>query len=248
MTVILWTKKWAEDTQKHFQFFNTVQSSNITAKSLKNIPKTPLLLMAQEQTHPYGRKGKKWTTSDFMATWTWKNSQVLPTVFSPLLGLALYNTFQRTWPSDLWSLKAPNDIYLAGAKTAGLLLETQAQTVPHHVHGDDDKRDGINRLEDNIRDMQVICGLGINVLKASSNAECIQNHYKVTEFLWRKFLDHFWKSFTDLIQRNVSAISMNESQALEQALKKHLQYKNLIQVEANGSLIFKNKIVHWIDL
>jgi len=283
LAVISWTIKWAEDTQKNFQFFNTVQSSNITAKSLKTIPHTPLLFIAYEQTNPYGRKKRRWSPSDFMATWTWKNSDTLSPVFSPLLGLALYHAFQQVWPSDLWSLKAPNDIYLADKKTAGLLLETQAQMVPR-LSGDDirregnnrrkdddryksdnrltdsdkrkikntlkdhDKCDGSNRWKDHIRNIQVIFGLGINVLKAPSHAECIKNHHDVTEITWRKFLDHFWKLLTALIHRNASEISREESQTLKQALQKHPQHKDLIQVEANGSLTFKNKTIHWSNL
>ena len=226
MTLILWTKKWAEETQKSFKFFKTLESSNTTAKALKDISHTPLLLIAQEQTNPYGRKGKKWNPSDFMATWTWQNSQPLSPVFSPLLGLHLYNSLQKIWPSDLWSLKAPNDIYLANKKTAGLLLETQI------------KKDYV----------QIILGLGVNVLKALKNFECIQNHHTVTESFWKKFLDYFWISFNDLINRKVSKISSDESKLLKQALQKNLQYKDLVQVTEDGSLVFQDRTLHWLDL
>ena len=222
MSVILWTKKWSQKTK----FFETIESSNKAAKELTNIPETPLLLIAQKQTNPYGRRGRKWQPSDFMATWTWKHTHTPPSVFSPLLGLALYKAFQQTWPSDLWSLKAPNDIYLSNKKSAGLLLETQ-----------------INK--DHI---QVILGLGINVLKAPFNAEFINNHYVVTELLWRKFLDFFWKALMDLKNKNISRMTLDESHSLKKALRNHLQYKNLEQVLEDGSLVFKDKILHWSDL
>lgn len=224
MTVILWTKKWAEETQS-FKFFETVESSNKTAKKLKNISKNPLLLIARKQTNPYGRKGRKWHPSDFMATWTWAD-RPLPSVFSPLLGLALYHSFQEVWPSHLWSLKAPNDIYLAHKKTAGLLLETQ-------IYKDY---------------VQVILGLGINVLKTPHHAECINNHHIVNEFLWIRFLNYFWQIVSTLKNKNISKIPLNELHSLKQALKNHPQYKDLETVLEDGSLVFKNKTLHWSDL
>ena len=244
MTAILWTKKWAEETQKTFKFFKILKSSNSTAKELKNISDIPLLLIAQKQTSPYGRKGRKWDPSDFMATWTWQSSHTLPTIFSPLLGLTLYNAFQQIWPSDLWSLKAPNDIYLADKKIAGLLLETQISNENCSSNHVMPAKAGIQQS----RDVQIIFGLGINVSKAPSYAECIQNHFLITELLWRKLLDHFWNSLNNLINRNISKISLDESQALKQALQKNLKYKDLVQVLEDGSLVFQNKTLHWLDL
>lgn len=225
MTVILWTKKWAEKTKKELKFFKTLKSSNNTAKELKNISEIPLLLIAQKQTQPYGRKKRQWIPSDFMATWTWQNTYTPSPVFSPLLGLALYNAFQQIWPSDLWSLKAPNDIYLADKKTAGLLLETQVS-----------------------KNTQIIFGLGINVLEAPSHAKCISNYHAVDELLWRNFLEIFWQSLLKLNNRNISKISLEESKSLTKALRNHSQYKNLVQIQEDGSLIFKDKTVHWLDL
>ena len=225
MTVILWTKKWAEET-KNFKFFETVESSNNTAKQLKNISEDPLLLIARIQTNPYGRRGRKWYPSDFMATWTWKSKNPPSSVFSPLLGLALYHSFQKVWPSHLWSLKAPNDIYLAHKKTAGLLLETQIQ------------KDYV----------QVILGLGINVLKAPDHAECINTHHTVNEFLWIRFLSDLWQALSTLKNQNNSKIPLNKLHFLKQALQNHPQYKDLEKVLEDGSLVFKNKTLHWLDL
>ncbi|MDE0151306.1 MAG: hypothetical protein OXK80_02260 [Bdellovibrionales bacterium] len=253
MTAILWTKKWAEETKKEFKFFKTLKSSNTTAKELKSTSEIPLLLIAQEQTHPYGRKKRKWIPSDFMATWIWQSSYTPTAVFSPLLGLALYNSFQQIWPSDLWSLKAPNDIYLADKKIAGLLLETQIPLNP---------REGVNPvtsaynvipnwtpssagMTDNVR---IIFGLGINVFKSPPYAECINNHYIVNELLWRKFLDFFWQSLASVKNKNISKMSSDELKHLKQALQNHSQYKDLIQVLEDGSLVFKNKTIHWLDL
>ncbi len=223
MNPVLWTKKWAEDSKKKIKFFKTVKSSNTAAKSLKN--RAPLLVLAQEQTRPCGRKNRVWIPSDFMATWTWQTSTALSPVFSPLTGLHLYRAFQKIWPSNLWALKAPNDIYLSGKKTAGLLLETLYE-----------------------ESTQVILGLGINVLKAPAPAECIQNHFFVSEFLWRNFLDEFWKSLTALRNKNASKISLDESHSLKWALKTHLKYKDLNQVLKDGSLVFEDQTLHWSDL
>ncbi len=260
MTLTLWTKKWAENTQKKFKFFETVKSSNTKAKNLQNIPEIPLLIIAQKQTHPYGRKNRAWIPSDFMATWTWKNFTTISPVFSPLVGLALYNSFQHIWPSDLWSLKAPNDIYLSNKKTAGLLIETQVNMDPRFRGGDvvtlaqrfsvgtfnhiAPAKTGIQQY----RDVQVIFGLGINVLKAPPNTECIKNHHLVNESLWKNFLDCFWNSLNNLINRNVSEISLDELKSLKLALQKHPEYKELIQVLKDGSLIFKDKTIHWSHL
>ena len=246
MTVTLWTKKWAEDNQKKIKFFETIKSSNTEAKNLKNISETPLLLISQEQTHPYGRKGRKWTPSDFMATWTWQTLTALSPVFSPLLGLTLYNSFQYIWPSDLWSLKAPNDIYLANKKIAGLLIETQVNMDPRFRGGEVVRCQPIPLNIDEA--VQVIFGLGINVLKAPPNTECIKNHHLVNEALWRKFLDCFWHSLVDLKDKNISQISFHDSKALKQALNKNPEYKELIQVLADGSLVFKDKTLHWSHL
>lgn len=247
MIVILWTKKWAEENQKKIKFFKTLKSSNATAKELKILSTLPTLLIAEEQTNPYGREGRKWIPSDFMATWTWQSVNTLSPVFSPLSGLNLYNTFQKVWPSDLWSLKAPNDIYLADKKIAGILLETKTPSLSNFQLAPQcfaPAKPGIRKH----KNVQIIFGLGINVLTAPPNTECIKNHFSITESSWRNFLDDFWQSLINLINKNVSELSLDESQALTKTLQRHPQYKNLLQVRENGSLVFKDKTTHWSDL
>ena len=227
MSVIQWTKNWADQTQNPYQFFQSLSSSNTKAQTLSLIKNQTLLILANHQTEPYGRNSKKWVPSDFMATWTWNQKIPIYNVTAPRIGLLFYNAFYSVWPSSYWALKAPNDIYYKNNKVSGILLETLTKEQGY----------------------QIILGVGINVLKAplltSTN---ISAHLSVNEALWNQFLDILNQKLNALKNQNKKTLSSDERDQLLQILKKYLHHKTLESIDANGNLIFPDRSIQWIDL
>ena len=176
MKPILWTKSWAELNKKEFQFFKSISSSNDQANKIKTHTEKPFLILAEQQISPRGQRKKKWIPSDFMASWFWIKSNKNLSSFKA--GLALYEIFLKVWPSHLWSLKSPNDIYLDEKKVSGILLETVSCSSKY----------------------KIILGLGINVLEKPSlpKSTSIQDHFTVNENLWSTFLTLLYRDFLEL--------------------------------------------------
>jgi len=93
----------------------------------------PLWIRADKQSSGRGRRGREWTseTGNLFCSGLYPHEGTAhqSAQMSFVAALALADTLEHYVPKDIISLKWPNDVLLAGEKTAGILLES-GQT--HH--------------------------------------------------------------------------------------------------------------------
>lgn len=172
-----WSKAWAEKRQISYKFFSSTKSVNDSAKeaAFKGAA-SPGLFITEAQTAGRGRNQKTWKDSNLMMTWLWEGNQNKCDVLKLDEKLAedLLYTVQKIWPSPLWELKKPNDLFLRNKKIAGILLEILDQNPKRAL----------------------IAGLGFNVFSHPSVPEAGYLGQIVSDILqvdWNSFLDqlHF---------------------------------------------------------
>jgi len=117
-----------------FVTLNKTDSTNAEARRLAAQGDFgPLWIRADYQTAGVGRRGRAWT-SEFgnlfcSGLYAHEGSAQQSALMSFVAALAVADVLEHYVPKELISLKWPNDVLLAGEKTAGILLEN-GQT--HH--------------------------------------------------------------------------------------------------------------------
>lgn len=179
------TSNWA--LQRSLALVSEAQtgSTNDDAKNHALSERARLVLyLASHQTAGRGRSANHWLDTgageSLLSTWSFEASRPPQAITGPRVGLALFQAVRKVWPQLLWSLKAPNDLYLDGVKVAGLLVETIS--------------DGRNH--------RLIIGLGLNVLnhpRSFANATHLAQALgpRPTEAEWFRFLDELKHQFTE---------------------------------------------------
>ena len=99
-------KKWADDANIRAEYFEKIESTNVYARNT-NVS----LVITDKQTHGRGRGNNQWICPQygdcFLTTWIFITSRSVQPIFSPLVGLALYRAFHKTWEFKIdLSLKA----------------------------------------------------------------------------------------------------------------------------------------------
>ena len=117
-----------------FVSYETIDSTNSEAKRLAEQGDFgPLWTRADSQNAGRGRRGREWTseTGNLFCSGLYPHEGTAQqsAQMSFAAALAVADTLEHYVPKDLISLKWPNDVLLAGKKTAGILLES-GQT--HH--------------------------------------------------------------------------------------------------------------------
>lgn len=115
-----------------------VDSTNLEAKRLAEQGDFgPLWIRADKQSAGRGRRGREWTSEAgnlfCSGLYPYEGNAHQSAQMSFAAALALADTLEHYVPKDLISLKWPNDVLLAGKKTAGILLES-GQTQLHVAH------------------------------------------------------------------------------------------------------------------
>ena len=208
-------------------------STNNQAKKAAFQTLTTKIFLTDHQTAGRGRGNNNWLDScneQLLSSWLFSLNQPPQPVLSPLVGLALYNSLKKIFPQAMWSIKAPNDIYLNDKKIAGLLLETVAQG---------------NKF-------CLIVGLGLNVLSSPSDIENSIPLSWLSDFnqiSWTDFLDCFYLSLSTQVQRNPSQINAIQQQELLYALNQWPQLsEKYLQVEVDGTLQSAKGKLPWSSL
>lgn len=113
----------------------------------------PLLVLTAQQTGGRGRGSNQWwsargalTFSLVVDAWSWRLPQERWPLIALTTGLAVCDALHRLYPPGVFGLKWPNDVYLAGRKVCGILVEAPS-------HGG-----------------RVIVGVGININNSFSAA------------------------------------------------------------------------------
>ena len=151
-----------------FISYETLDSTNLEAKRLAEQGDLgPLWIRADKQSAGRGRRGRKWT-SDMgnlfcSGLYPHEDTAHQSAQMSFVAALALADTLEHYVPKDLISLKWPNDVLLAGKKTAGILLESgkTQMNITHHQKW-------------------MIIGIGVN----------LTHHPKGTEFPATHLMEH----------------------------------------------------------
>lgn len=235
------TARWAEQAKLPHHYNAQSLSTNFTAKEgafssdLNDVIK---LYVTDHQTQGRGRGSHKWVNSvlgsNLLCTWSFA-SKVPPTpLLSCWVGLAIFRSLSSTWPYLPWSLKAPNDVYLAEKKVGGLLIEAISQ-------GD------LNRI---------LIGYGFNVKghpTVFSEATDLVTHGSEGSFsepLWSQFLDRMLLELSLCMSRNLQApAELSEKWALLSALNRFpLLKEKYIDIDDHGNLYTPTSTISWSQL
>lgn len=125
-------------------WFAEIGSTNDYALSIANDPDivTPRLIWADRQYAGRGRSGHAWwsaagalTCSLLVDRQTWSLSPVRWPEVALVTGLAIAEAIAEFVPKQPVQVKWPNDVYLAGRKVCGILMESASADLQHSVIG-----------------------------------------------------------------------------------------------------------------
>ena len=246
MNIFDWTRDWARGRSLKVWSASECGSTNTQAKDdvapdtqpilLSGAASLPTLYLTANQTRGRGRGDHVWTMppgSSLLSSWSFAMAKVPQPIFSPLAGLALYESVAAVWPEIDLNLKAPNDLYIGRRKTAGLLIETVDRGSTRHT----------------------VVGLGLNVAAAPSGLEtatCLAEHWAhgADAATWSRFLDGFLDRLRSAVQDGQRETLSNSARArLLLALNKHPLLKEpILDVDELGQLRSASRVVYWHEL
>jgi BirA family transcriptional regulator, biotin operon repressor / biotin---[acetyl-CoA-carboxylase] ligase len=232
------TTAWASQREipVRFQAETTSTNDNAKAEALNEVDDCVLYLTGH-QTKGRGRGVNHWLDTgageSLLSTWSFKMNGSPQAITGPRMGLAVFSAASATWPSQGWSLKAPNDLLLEGKKVGGLLVEavTDSQT------------------------QQLLVGFGFNIFnhpRKFSDATHLSSalSHDLEESEWFKFLDTFHDSLKaaslESAQTTLSAANCN---LLAQAMNANPKRALVVQkISPQGDIVHKGGTISWMDL
>lgn len=123
-------------------YVEDVDSTNSALLQLarQNALRTPVMMLAQQQTAGRGRGSNRWWSGPGSLTFSvLLDFPMLPVEqlgsFSLTVGLTICQTIEKLAPAADLSIKWPNDVYLHGKKLAGILIERPDAKEPRLVVG-----------------------------------------------------------------------------------------------------------------
>ncbi|MGZ3689932.1 MAG: biotin--[acetyl-CoA-carboxylase] ligase [Pseudobdellovibrio sp.] len=234
--------QWSQAQKIPAQYFDSIDSTNKKAReeafNENSLSEHLIIYFADMQSAGKGRGSNTWITphkgSQLLSTWSFMIESAPLPVLSPLIGLALYRAAVSTWPFLDWNLKAPNDLYIAEKKIAGLLIENVTQGT----------------------DTRLLIGLGFNVLahpgeiaNSTSLAESLAARTPLLAQDWISFLERLIFEFSISIQLAFEPLNTTCSAALLTALNKHPLLKELyISLDEQGNLKTEHRQISWMEL
>lgn len=126
------------------EVFEELESTNdlLLEKAKGDTVAAPSLVWAMRQTRGRGRSGAAWFTTEgsiaislLLEAPTQLNHGELASVLAISTGVATCETLTRLFPLGVFALKWPNDVFLNGKKTAGILVERPSVQSPVVVVG-----------------------------------------------------------------------------------------------------------------
>ncbi|QDS97219.1 biotin--[acetyl-CoA-carboxylase] ligase [Adhaeretor mobilis] len=126
----------------HYAQTDSTNTQAIELLASDNSVDSPCLVVAESQVAGRGRGANQWWSASGSLTFS-LIVEFPKTAFSveqknllPLLtGMAILHTGETLLPDADFALKWPNDVYLAGRKLAGVLIEVPSQSSDHAVIG-----------------------------------------------------------------------------------------------------------------
>lgn len=254
MSTYSWSVEWAREAHVRTLARLQTTSTNADAKEQLSMLGHRSLVIAEHQTAGRGRGDHVWTDVSgqaLLSSWIFQSEKSPQPVLSALIGLALYESAQKTWPKIDWALRAPNDLHIVDSKSsivkkiAGLLIEVVSTgAMPGSTSSGN----------------HVIVGLGMNLTGAPTGttpyratylaAELAAQGQTLTEEDWSRFLDT-WLERCEASVKSGTAPELKQTaqKALLAGLVMHPEFHDLEEVRSDGSLIFKTgRITHWAEL
>ncbi len=240
--IAIWTHAWTQRAGLSCWLADSTDSTNGVAKddfgSIARSPLAPCLYVAGHQSAGRGRGANTWTDMGdgaLLSSWSFHTPKPPQPVFSPLIGLAVYQAVSKVWPKLHWSLKAPNDLYLEGRKMAGILIETVDR--------------GTSR--------RTIVGLGMNITKAPAsivNSVCLNDVLpeteKITPDVWGQCLQALLVQFMAMLAPGQQGeLSPQSAKAIKDALNRNTTIPEQIEkVGPKGELYTSSGVIPWHTL
>jgi BirA family biotin operon repressor/biotin-[acetyl-CoA-carboxylase] ligase len=134
----------ADTAVKAIEFHHQIRSTNDRALEMAagDDLETPLLVLAEHQTHGRGRGANPWWSAEGALTFSllldssrWGNSSTPPPQVALAAGLSVCRAIDQLLPEHRPGLKWPNDVYLQGRKVCGILIESRHAKCPRTVLG-----------------------------------------------------------------------------------------------------------------
>ncbi len=232
------TVNWAMQRQLALNSEVQTGSTNDDAKAnALNESGGLVLYLASHQTAGRGRSANTWLDTgageSLLSTWSFTAKRAPQAITGPRVGLALHQACVKIWPSLNWSLKAPNDLYLDGVKTAGLLIESVT----------------------NGQDHRMLIGLGFNIVnhpRSFANATHLSHAlgHRPAEGDWFRFLDELRAQFTEAVQdagrpELTETVRFELTRALNANPNRPFAVK---EISPAGDLLHEGGRVRWTDL
>lgn len=238
MNVFEIAKSWSQPKKYLLEYtFKDIDSTNTQAKK-KFSPHSEIeLYLAETQNAGKGRGTNTWVSPDpgsaLLSTWV-KYLDKAPThLTSMLVGLSLFRACETVYKKAHFSLKAPNDLYLANKKVAGLLIET-IQQGNHY---------------------QLIIGLGLNLLSHPeeidtathiNSAKKTKVNKKNTIYFLEEFLRELEFSWNKLTSQTLESY---DKLALLRALNNNPnKTQDFLDIQNNGDIKGSQSTINWEDL
>lgn len=231
-----WTLDWARTRQLSHWAAEETTSTNSIAKDEAHTSEPVRLYVAKHQTQGRGRGSHTWTNpngASLLSSWSFSIDRVPQPIFAALAGLSLYESCRSVWPSVAFNIKAPNDLFIADKKTAGILIETVDQG----------------------RSKRTIIGLGLNVAGVPaelSTATCLAEHLPQPpdQSQWQEFLNTWLKNLETALREGLhSQLSASHCARLLKALNDHPLLKEpILKVDEQGQLHSTSRTIYWHEL
>jgi BirA family biotin operon repressor/biotin-[acetyl-CoA-carboxylase] ligase len=233
--------KWAKVASLDHWYEPTTTSTNSMAKDnafTEEISKTAIAVyFTDHQSQGKGRGINRWINSkegsNLLSSWSFYIRNTPAPLLSCFIGLAVYRALSSTWPFLPWSLKAPNDLYLADKKVAGLLIESIGVGNSHRL----------------------VVGLGFNIF---SHPSVIENASHLSAFLgtkqltqneWFSFLDRLLMELSLTISHSTYEFTESEKSALLHALNQSpLLIEPYLTLDDQGNIFTSSRKISWYEI
>ncbi|MCB0350356.1 MAG: biotin--[acetyl-CoA-carboxylase] ligase [Bdellovibrionales bacterium] len=230
------TNEWLKSHKIIFNAYESTDSTNNQAKiEASELKENTKVYIAAKQTAGRGRNNNQWlnstTSNNLLATWSFHLPSAAQSVTSPIIGLSVYESLTEAFANIPFSIKAPNDIYIADKKALGILIESISM--------------GANT--------RLIVGIGLNVFshpEQISNSTHLSSVISISKENWTHFLEILNQNLAQAARAATGAHLTPEQR--DRILIGLNQYPNLsekyVSVSPFGDLVSEKKTTSWREL
>ena len=229
------TLAWARGRNLPAWFAKETTSTNTVSKTeLGQL--SPALFLCERQTTGRGRGPNSWSSAPdaLLCTWRYRLSFSPQPILSPLIGLALFEACRDSFENVPFNLKAPNDLYVADKKLAGLLIELSSVGS------------------------EVTCAIGLGLNADQAPADLSNQAVGLGDLVDRGDVRLAWPRFMTALERGFAAAlnaaanpAMNQDvrERLREAMNLHPRLKEpILNVGPFGQIESASRTIDWHEL